>query len=140
MKSIITGQDERVADFVAKGIGCSGYSNYSTIGLEKDGKLIAGVVYNEFNGQNITASIYGIGKTWLNREFLWFMFEYPFNQLKVGRITVIIESSNAESIAFVEKLGFIQEATLLKAGKYGDLYIYRMFRGECKWLKVSKNG
>ena len=140
MKIIVTGQDQRVADFVSKGIGCSSFSNFSTVGLESDGELIAGVVYAEFNGRSITCHIYGIGKTWLNREFLWFIFHYPFVQLNVCRITVIIESSNRVSINFVEKLGFIQEATLLKAGSSGDLHIYRMFREECKWLKVSKNG
>lgn len=140
MKRIVT-NDQKIAEFVAKGIGVSpNYSNHATIGIEEDGVLVAGVVYTDFNGQNITAAIHGVGKRWLTREFLWFMFYYPFEQAKAIRITATIETFNQMSHNLVRKLGFTHEATLQKAGRFGDLHVYRMFREDCKWLKVSNHG
>ncbi len=136
MKRIVTEPKEAIAKFVADGIGhVHGYQNYSAIGLEQDGKLVAGVVYTDFNGRNITAAIYGVGKKWLNREFLWFMFWYPFEQAGAERITATIEVFNKESHNLVQRLGFTHEATLQRAGRFGDLCVYRMFRDDCKWLK-----
>lgn len=137
MRSIIT-NDPRIAYFVAYGIGCSPSKGYNaSIGIEQDGELIAGVVYTDFNGKNITAAIHGVGTTWLNREFLWLMFWYPFEQAGVERITATIETFNEKSHNLVRRLGFTHEATLQKAGRFGDLHVYRMFREDCKWLKVS---
>lgn len=140
MKRIIT-NDPRIAEFVAKGIGGSpSYEHNATIGIEQDGELLAGVVYFDYNGKSITAAIHGVGRRWLNREFLWFMFYYPFEQLKVVRITAGIETFNEKSHNLVQKLGFTHEATLQKAGRFGDLHVYRMFREDCKWLKVLNHG
>jgi len=137
VRRIVT-NDPRIADFVAKGCGCSpNHGNNASIGVEQDGELIAGVVYTDFNGKNITAAIHGIGATWLNREFLWLMFYYPFEQAGAVRITATIETFNEKSHNLVRRLGFMHEATLQKAGRFGDLHVYRMFRDDCKWLKVS---
>ena len=139
MKRIVT-NEKRIEQFVSEGIGGNADYSGTSIGLEKDGELVAGVVYTDFNGKSITASIHGKGVNWLNREFLWFIFFYPFKQLEVGRITVTIETFNKKSHNLAQKLGFTHEATLQKAGRFGDLHVYRMFREDCKWLKVSRYG
>ena len=132
--NLVIGQ--RVADFVSSGIeGEEKYDKYVAFGVEKDGELIGGIVYHSFNGANIFASIHGIGN-WLSRDFLWAIFDYPFEQAKVGRITATIENNNEKSHNLVKRLGFTHEATLQKAGRSGDLHIYRMFREDCKWLEV----
>ena len=64
------------------------------------------------------------------------MGAYPFEKAKVGRITVVVENNNEMSHNIVQRLGFTHEATLQKAGRFGDLHVYRMFREECKWLEV----
>lgn len=137
MKKIVLGQDDRVGDFVGKGIGIEGqFHSFSSIGLEENGELVAGIVYSDFNGNNLSASIHGLNRTWMNREFLWVIFHYPFEQAKVKRITAVVEESNSLSHNLVKRLGFTHEATLQQAGRSGDLHIYRMFRDECKWLEV----
>jgi len=138
MRNIVTDDQDKIERFVAKGIGYGAHTKFSAIGLEKDGELIAGVVFSDYNTSNITAAIHGVGN-WLNKEFLWYMFYYPFYQAGVGRITVTIESNNAKSHRLATRLGFEFEATLQRAGRFGDLHVYRMFREDCKWLKESKD-
>ena len=127
----------RIADFVSEqiGYGNSKHGNFVAVGLEDDGKLIAGVVYSDFNGSNITAGIAGIGKQWLTRGFLHFIFYYPFCQAGASRITACVETNNLQSQRFVEKLGFELEFSMKRAGRFGDLLIYRMFREDCRYLE-----
>ena len=136
MKTMVFGQDQRVADFVAAGIdGEESYGKFVAFGVEDKGELKGGIVYYGYNGVNIYASIRGVGN-WLTRDFLWAIFHYPFEQAKVGRITAVIENNNKMSHNLAKRLGFTHEATLQKAGRSGDLHIYRMFRDDCKWLGV----
>lgn len=116
----------------------------TAIGLlefDKEGKtckLIAGVVYESFNGRNIVAHIAGIeGKRWLTRDFLWYIFYYPFEQLQVRRITAITGSTNYPAQKFLQHIGFTLEATLKEANPSGDSLVYRIFREDCKWLTLT---
>ena len=122
--------------FVNDKIGGSRFDdNYTAIGLIDNDKLIAGVLYSNYNGPNIVASIAGEGKRWLTREFLWFMFYYPFEQLGVKRITTCVEQANVVSQHFTEHLGFQIEVIMKDAGRTGDLLMYRMFKDECRYLE-----
>lgn len=126
----------QIAEFVAGKIGSSrNIANFSAIGILNGDRLIAGVVYSEFNGRNITAGIAGEGRRWLTPEFLWFMFYYPFVQAGARRITACVEQTNVVSQQFVEKLGFELEFSMKEAGKTGDMLIYRMFREDCRYLE-----
>lgn len=110
----------------------------TAIGWIKDDQLVAGVLYEEFNGANIVCHIAGVGN-WANRQYLWTIFDYPFNQLNVKRITVPVADSNEKSKRFVEHLGFEREAVLRDAHPDGDLIIYKMTADKCRWLGI-KNG
>lgn len=127
---------QRISDFVAEKIGGGRKTdNFTAIGVESDDKLVAGVVYSDFNGNNIFAGIAGDGKRWLTPDFLFFMFYYPFGQLKVKRVSACVEQTNIVSQQFLVKLGFELEAVLKRAGKTGDLLVYRMFREDCRYLE-----
>jgi len=138
MKCILDKPEDygRIADFVIGKIGHGRKTdNFTAIGLESDGNVVAGVVYSDYNGNNVLAGIAGEGKHWLTREFRWYMFYYPFIQMGVERITVRVETNNLQSQRFVEKLGFELEFSMKRAGRFGDLLIYRMFREDCKYLE-----
>lgn len=109
---------------------------YSAIGWVADQKLVAGALYENCNGANVFAHIAGDGN-WLKRQFLWVIFDYPFNQLKVSRITAPVASTNKKCRRFIEHLGFTHEATLKDAEPDGDLLIYKMTRDECRWLRMK---
>lgn len=124
-----------IAQFVASKIGCAPQrENITAIGLVDGDKLVAGVVYSDYNGKQITAGIAIDGKK-INREFLWFMFFYPFKQLGVKRITVCVEQDNSASQQLASRLGFELESRMERAGKTGDILVYRMFRENCRYLE-----
>lgn len=106
------------------------------IGLVKDGEIIAGVLYDDFNGSNIWMHVAAKpGRNWLNRMYLKACFAYPFTQLNCRRISGWVEASNTDARRFDEHLGFQQEAVLSGAARDGgDVIIYRMFKEECRFI------
>ncbi len=128
-----------VVEWVAKrtnefgNFGCA-----QAIGWLRDGELVAGVVYAEFNGPNVVCHIASDGsRRWLTREYLRTIFDYPFNQMGCERITVCVGQKNADSNRFVKHLGFELECRLEGAHPTGDLLVYRMFRSRCRFLQVT---
>lgn len=107
--------------------------------LKRDGKIIAACLYENFNRHNVFMHCAGDpSRKWLTRQFLFNAFDYPFNQLKVTRITLWVESDNADSIRFVEHLGFGLEATLHGAGSSGqDALVYVMYRESCQHVRAE---
>ena len=139
MKSIITGQDEVFGPWLMdkiKGQWIPGKG--STIGLWEDGiGPIACCYYESCNGASVLGHLAGIGRKWMNREFLWYCFYYPFEQLKVNKILGLVESTNLDAQQLDEHLGFCLEATLKDAAPNGDLLIYSMTRDQCRWLSLK---
>jgi RimJ/RimL family protein N-acetyltransferase len=124
-----------VGPWVAEKTGgswCAGRGQ--AIGKLVDGKLTAGVLYEDYNGANVVCHIAGLGN-WADRRFLGVIFDYPFNQLKVKRITVPVCGSNVKSMKLVEHMGFVLESRLEQATLDSDLLLYRLFKDECKYLK-----
>lgn len=108
------------------------------IGWAKAGELVAGVAYADWNGPNVVCHIASDGsRRWLTREYLWTIFDYPFRQLKVRRITVCVGEGNSASRRFVEHLGFRLEATLRAAHPTGDLLVYVMMKEWCRWISAD---
>ena len=125
---------EVIGPWVCARAGGQWFSGRGTaIGQIKEGNIISGVIYECWNGVNIFMHIAGFGY-WANRRFLNRIFDYPFNQINVKRITVTISSSNKKCIKLVEKMGFTLESTLAQATPDGDMLLYRMFKHECKYL------
>jgi RimJ/RimL family protein N-acetyltransferase len=111
------------------------------IGIVRGGDLIAGVLYYQYSCANIWAAVAAEPKSrWLNRTVLWALFDYPFRQLGVRRMTIAIDEDNLVSRRFCEGLGFEPETRLKAASPGGDLLIYRMFADRCPWLTRSRTG
>ena len=105
------------------------------IGWQRGGQLVAGVAYADWNGPNVVCHIASDrSRRWLTRQYLWTIFDYPFNQLGCKRITVCIGQGNADSVKFVQHLGFQLETTLESAHPTGDLLVWRMFKDQCRWI------
>lgn len=115
-------------------MGVSGWSEATSLGLEENGQLIAGVVFDYYNGASICMHIAAVGKRWMVREYLWYSFHYPFNELKVKRITGLVGAKNMEARRFDEHLGFKLETVLKDAHPDGDLLVYRMFKEDCRFI------
>lgn len=132
---ILVGQ--AVVEWVAK--RTNEFGNFGSavgIGWLRNGELVAGVAYSEFNGVNIQMHVASDGsRRWMTREYLWACFDYPFNQAGVKRITGLVGEGNLEARRFDEHLGFTHEATLKGAHPTGDLLIYRMWKADCRFLR-----
>ena len=96
---------------------------------------MAGVVYAQWNGPNVVCHIASDGsRRWLTREYLRIIFDYPFSQLGVRRITVCVGEGNSASRRFVQHLGFELEAVHPLAHPTGALLTFRMWKKDCRWI------
>lgn len=99
--------DERVARFVGERVHSIVYPPFTCMGIERDGEIIAGVVFNSFIGTSISATVAGNG---FNRSFLASVGDYVFRQLGCCRITIITEQDKVANIA--ARLGAVKEGIL----------------------------
>lgn len=88
--------DERVIRFVGEQVDRVIIPPFTAMGIEKDGEIIAGVVFNNFEGFDIHATVAGHGWT---KGFLADVGNYVFWQLQCLRITVITEQPKVIRIA-----------------------------------------
>lgn len=127
--------DGLIGEWVSRRTGGSWIKGQGTgLGKLVDGKLVAGVLYENYSGTNVVSHIAGEGN-WADRYFLGVIFQYPFWGLKVNRITAPVCESNQKSIDLLTKMGFNLEAKLRGATSKGDLLLYVMFKDECKYLR-----
>lgn len=83
---LIYGQNERIAEFVAKQISvCNGrgFGENTAIGVEADGELIGGFVFHDWSPEfgTIEISFAGTNRRWLTRPVMYGMLSYVFNEL-----------------------------------------------------------
>lgn len=104
----------------------------AAIGLERRGEVVAGVVYENWNGASFVCHIAVQGL--MTPAYLAAIFHYPFVHCGAEKLIAPVAQSNEESIKFVEKLGFIREATLSGAHPDGALLLYTMSRDACRFI------
>lgn len=134
---IIAQPKDVIARFVSDTIGGNGmpWGEYTALGLVRDDDLVAGVIYNHNSDAAICMHVGAVGKQWLNREFIFACFDYPFNQLGKQRVTGLVPKKNKAARRFDEHLGFKLEGCMRQGLIGDDLLVYGMLRGECRWIK-----
>ena len=139
MKTTVYNEDQYVIPWVGKRINEDDFGPATGIGLTDNGVLVAGVVFNMYNGPSICIHVAAEpGKRWLNRDFLFRTFAYPFIQLKCNRITGLVRVDNLAAQKFDEHLGFKKEGLLRKGASDGtDMILYGMLKEECRWLEIK---
>lgn len=128
-----------VNDFVAQHLGHGERFKPSdpSVGLLHNGKLIAGVVFNNYSGVDIYLSVAAVEPGWLNRAFLRAVFRYPFVQLGCRRVTGLVRVDNHAARKFDEHLGFKFEGLMRQADEDGcDMIVYGMLKDECRWINI----
>ena len=140
---LLYGASEEVAAWVSFQL----FGNYRSfkgseaIGVVKDGKLICGVIYEDFvytpEGKCFACemSIASIDKTWAKRHYLKAFFSYPFIQLDLERVLTQCSKNEGDIMNFNKRLGFKKEGVHRGAWPCGgDSISFGMLKGECKWL------
>jgi len=107
------------------------------LGCIVDGVPVAGVVYTDYTGTSIGIHSRCDDRKKITREFFWAIFDYPFNQLGVKRLTGLVSTANLEAQRVDEHLGFVEEARLAGYFADGDAIIYRMWKEDCRWLALT---
>jgi RimJ/RimL family protein N-acetyltransferase len=119
-------------------IGFSG--RYNAIGVVRDEILIAGFVYHDWNPKYKTISMSLASHTpkWASRKVVCQLLRYPFIELGVQRITVLVNANNFPSLRLAEGVGFKRESLIERgAGEFGDIIVLRLFIEE--WLAGKYN-
>lgn len=106
------------------------------VALVRGDKIEAVCGYDDFNGASIRAHIAIDGQ--INREFLWFIFYYPFEQLRVKKIIAPVHGLNEKCVRFCEKLGFVEEAKITDVFPNGDLLFLTITKDKSKMLTVRR--
>jgi L-amino acid N-acyltransferase YncA len=106
--------------------------NSECLGWEVDGKLQAGVWYEDMNAVSVMAHIAITGR--IGKKFIRAIFDYPFNQMRVEKILCPVLEDNVKSIRLCGKLGFSKTAVLKDIHPSGDMFFYMLERENCKYL------
>lgn len=139
---MICQDNERVGRWVIEKAGGAWSEGNKAIGIEKDGILKAGIMFDGFTGYggSISSHFRCDDPKVITRFFYRIAFDYAFNVAKVKRLTNIVNEHNIHSREITERIGFTQESTLEDYFPDGAAIIYRMYRQECRWLQPPLGG
>jgi RimJ/RimL family protein N-acetyltransferase len=131
----IVSDEERVEHFVRRFVPGQSAPGFRTLGLERDGEIVAGIIYENFNDSNVFCHIAAEpGGHSMTRGFIEAIFGYPFQQLHLRRMTAYVKASNLCVQRFMKHLGFVLEAELSEAGDNGEtMRIYVMKKEWCRY-------
>jgi RimJ/RimL family protein N-acetyltransferase len=135
MRKIVTGP--HVCEWVCRQLEATGWLGQSAIGLEQDGEIIAGVLYEGFiPGLSICMHVAAKpGAYWVTKDFMRAVFRYPFEQLKCKRVNAFPDAANTKAVEFDKHMGFVQEGVMRCAARDGgDVLVMGMLREECRFL------
>ena len=104
----------------------------NAIGLEKDGELVAGTVYEMWNGKSVVCHI-----TWdqITPAYLAAVYDYPYNVANVDKIIGPISSNHTRALKLVTKMGFSEEARIKNAAPDGDIVFMTQTPERCRYLE-----
>ena len=81
MNRMIFGADDYLKQWAAARIGIEGFGPSASIGVQRDGEIIAACVYHDLRDGQIEASIAASSPRWATRSVLYGLFAYPFIQV-----------------------------------------------------------
>lgn len=139
--NVIFGADRQISAWVAERIpGFNLSPDARALGVIKGGQIVAGVVFEHWNGVHVEAAIAALPRSgWADRRTMRHLFSYPFRTLGCEAISASVASSNLPSLNLTTKMGFVPEAIIKYAAHDGSsLVVLKMFREHCKW--IGENG
>lgn len=136
--SLLVGADQQIAEMVLKHMPyVAGFGPCSAFGVIDKGKLVAGVVFSNYQKFDIqmSAAIFGA----FPRRAVKELCEYAFGQLNVRRVTSITGKKNRKARKALRIIGFIEEGIAKYALDGVQTAVqYGLLRENCKW--ITDNG
>lgn len=103
------------------------------IAVIRDGHIAGGVVYNAFIKTSMFIHMAGTEDNWATREFLWMVYDYPFNVLGVTWLYGLVDPMNTRALDVDIRMGFKEVSRIPGALGDRDLIVVGMRREWC-WL------
>lgn len=128
---------ERIQGWMHERSGLPFHAVFRGLAREIDGEIVAAFGYDNFQDWSCTIHIATASPTAINRTLLRYAFEVPFNQWQYKCLIGIIAEGNKASRRVADKLGFTEFAILPDAHPSGSLRFFRMYKGDCRWLKLA---
>lgn len=135
---LIYGDEDRLLPWALERLGFESFRRDAySIGLERDGDLVAVVVYDNFSSCDCQMHIASDGTgRWMNKELLISAFAYPFAQLGFLRVTALVPESNVKALEFDKNIGFVQEGRHPCSMPNGEALISMgMLRTNCRFFR-----
>lgn len=134
---LVYGEEQRLLPWALARIGIPAFRRDAySIGLERNGELVAVVVYDSFSECDVNMHVASDGTGhWLNRAFLTASFAYPFQQLGLRRVTAMVPAKNTAALKFDENLGFVREGYHKNALPDDDLVSLAILKENCRFYK-----
>jgi hypothetical protein len=126
---------EHVCSWVAERTGGTYFGGGVAFGLERDGKPICAVLFEEYTGRAMKIHVAKEPDSPIDRQWLYALFGYAFNQVKVHKLIGPIDSAHADALNFARRIGFVDEAVIKDAAPIGDILLLTMTREQCRFLK-----
>ena len=115
--SLIFGCDQEVASWVAERIphvkGGS-FGPCTAIGVAGNGKLLAGIVYHEYQPDHGTLQLSMAAESpmWARKETIAALLRYPFRQIGIYKLWTATPHDNEAALKVNSHIGFKREAIL----------------------------
>jgi len=139
--AIDTSQNPAYLEWAGEKIGVRFNPNVSvTIAQVDEGKPVCVVVYNNVSAFDCCMHVAATVPDWASKAFLREAFKYPFETLKLRRVTFAAAASNEKSIKLQKLLGAKHEGTIRQFDEDGDMVIHGMLKEECRWIKGNHHG
>lgn len=129
----------RVGQWVAEQVEqTASWGDFYAMGVEQHGEVVAGIVFNNFNGSNATCHIAVTKPTRAFLKLLEHAADYAFNRCKLQRLTGLVDMSNTKALRLDKHIGWEEEFVMKKAAPNGnDLQVFVLWPAKCRWLKRS---
>ena len=129
--SIVSGPE--VGHWVSSQTDGAFWADRSTaIGLKKDEKLVAGTIFENWNGRSVVCHI-----AWqrVTPTYMAAVYDYAYNVCGVDKIIGPISSNHTRALKLVSKMGFSEEARLKNAAPDGDIVLMTQTPDRCRYLE-----
>ncbi|MGI9135794.1 MAG: hypothetical protein ACR2JS_01890 [Candidatus Nanopelagicales bacterium] len=105
--------------------------------VDQEGELLGGVIFQGYTGTSIHMHMAGFVDHWANRDLIWCVFDYPFNQLGCKKVFGQVCEANTKALEIDLKLGFKIVAKVDDVYPEGACLVLAISPEECRWLKVK---
>jgi RimJ/RimL family protein N-acetyltransferase len=138
--SCLYGASDYVCDWLKNRLPCN---PQTAIGIVKGEGLVGAIGYEHYYEEHgdVTISLYSEHPSWFSRQVFTQAFRYPFEILKVHRVTSVVLGNNERALKLNNRLPFIQEGVRRKAYKGEHQHLFRMDESKArnsKWWTDDK--